>query len=110
MDSVGVQQSVSSGRRIVRVDERGRAEPFGAEPIAASGDAWPHLTLEEYARAPGEEREATLIHHMLVLNIGAGYRRELRWGDDPTVLRYTFPARLDLSRSRRHALPGPLAG
>jgi len=90
VDSVGVQQSVSSGRRIVRVDERGRSEPFGAEPVAASGDAWPHLTLEEYLRGPGEEREATLIHHMLVLNIGAGYRRELRWGDDPTVLRYTF--------------------
>ena len=90
MDSVGVPQSASSVRRIVRVDERGRVEPFGAEPIAASGDAWSHLTLEEYLRAPGEERAATLVQHMVVLNIGSGYRRELQWGDDPTVLRYTF--------------------
>ena len=89
MESVGVQP-VSFPRRIVRVDDRGHAEPFGAEPVAASGDAWPHLSLEEYLRAPGEEREATLVHHMVVLNIGAGYRRELRWGDDPIVLRYTF--------------------
>jgi AraC family transcriptional regulator len=27
---------------------------------------------------------------MVVLNIGSGYRRELQWGDDPAVLRYTF--------------------
>jgi AraC family transcriptional regulator len=90
VDSVGVSQSAPPVRRIVRVDERGRVEPFGAEPVAASGDAWSHLTLEEYVRAPGEERAATLVHHMVVLNLGSGYRRELQWGDDPTVLRYTF--------------------
>ena len=90
MNSVGVHQSGSSGRRIVRVDEGGHVVPFEADPVVASGDTWSYLTLEEYLRAPGEERESTLVHHLLVLNIGSSYRRELRWGDDPTVLRYTF--------------------
>jgi len=90
LDSVGVQHAVASVRRIVRVDEKGLVAPFDAEPVIASGDAWSSLTLEEYRRAPGEEREATLVHHMVVLNVGGPYRRELRWGEDPSVLRYTF--------------------
>jgi hypothetical protein len=56
------------------VDERGRVEPFGAEPIAAMRRRMvsPHTRGNTLRDGPREERAATPLHHMVVLNIGSG--------------------------------------
>jgi AraC family transcriptional regulator len=46
--------------------------------------------MEEYRRPPGEEREGAPTHHMLALNIGAPYRREVSWADQQGVVRHSF--------------------
>jgi AraC family transcriptional regulator len=73
----------------VRV-EGGLPEPIHAEPVAASGDAWSRISLEEYLRPPGEEPPATPLQHTLLLNIGDPYRREHQWADEQEVVRYTL--------------------
>jgi len=90
MRSARLEFRPSSAERIVRISETGDAEPFGAIPLAASGNVWSRIKIEEYHRPPGEEREGAPTQHMVVLNIGAPYRRELTWGDQPGVVRHTF--------------------
>lgn len=76
--------------RIVRIVEEGRPEPFNALPVTASGNVWSQIKVEEYRREPGEEREGAPTQHMLVLNVGPAYRRELSWADEPGPSLYTL--------------------
>ncbi len=81
---------VAGGRRILRIGEGGRPEPIHAEPLAASGDAWSRVAVEEYRRPPGEEPAATPLQHTVVLNLGAPFRREHQWIDVPDPVRHTL--------------------
>jgi len=65
-------------------------EPFRDEPVAASGDVWARISVEEYLRAPGEEPSATPLRHLVVLNLGGPYRREHHWDDPPAVIHHTL--------------------
>jgi len=90
MGVAGFGVPVLPGRRILRIGEGGNPEPIHAEPVAASGDAWSRISVEEYLRPPGEEPAATPLQHTVVLNIGDPYRREHQWADEPEVVRYTL--------------------
>lgn len=85
-----LERPANGSGRIVRMVEEGRSEPFSALPVAASGNIWSQIKVEEYSRAPGEEREGAPTQHMVVLNVGNAYRRELSWADEPEPSRYTF--------------------
>jgi len=90
MDVAGSGVPPVPGRRILRIGEGGRPEPFRAEPVAASGDVWARISVEEYLRPPGEEPTATPLRHLVVLNVGEGYRREHHWEDPPAVIHHTL--------------------
>ena len=88
MNVAGAGGPPTPGRRILRIGEGGRPEPFRAEPVADSGDAWSRISMEEYDRPPGEEPAATPLRHLVVLNIGEPYRREHHWEDPPAVIHH----------------------
>ena len=90
MNVAGAGGSPIQGSRILRIGEGGRPEPFRAEPVATSGDAWSRISVEEYLRPPGEEPRATPLRHLVVLNIGPPYRREHHWEDPPAVIHHTL--------------------
>jgi len=52
MDVAGSGVPPFSGRRVLRIGEGGRPEPFRDEPVAASGDVWARISKESTGLSP----------------------------------------------------------